>query len=604
MDDARGSAVRRFVAGSAVSSLGAVLLFVPLYDIWDDVTNLEWQLSATVLENATLLLLAGGLVVGGLWLVRSDWDTEHVTTVATWNVIGTIAAAVLFGWIVFIQRWAMHGLKPLVIALDGVLLGAVTTFGVGVYSAKRDRERERLRAERNRFAGLFENTSDAVAAVALNAEEPMIETVNDRFERTFGHDSEAIFEDTIFALDEDYTRQDVLDSVSNGETVELTINREIEGKEHDYVVRFVPYGAEDGDHFYVVVTDITAQQELARQQEANDRLESLHAFVTDLQTVDTAADAHELAVDAVDELLSPEAVRLVVDGETVAGTGVAVTHSATSADDPRFIAQIGGRGRIEVFGSSFAEREVRTVELLGTHLDRALERLDREEQIQSEREQLEFINRIVRHNLLNSIQLVRGRLEHLDGESFESHRDTIVDRVDEMADFIQTMRAYMQALVEGEEHELWPVELQPTVREEVESARSRYTDAEIDLGEIPDVTVRADDLLGPIVENLLANAVEHNDKDTPRVRVDAELGDGMVTVRVADNGPGVPDDREDEIFERGEFGERSSGSGFGLYLVQTAVDSYGGSVEIVDNEPVGSVFQVTLPLASEGEQSA
>ena len=75
-----------------------------------------------------------------------------------------------------------------------------------------------------------------------------------------------------------------------------------------------------------------------------------------------------------------------------------------------------------------------------------------------------------------------------------------------------------------------------------------------------------------------------------------ERGDSVV-VHVADNGPGIPEDRRDEIFGRGERGLQSPGSGIGLYLVDTLVDIYDGDIEITDNEPEGSVFTLTLRKA-------
>ncbi|ERH06789.1 MAG: histidine kinase-, DNA gyrase B-, and HSP90-like ATPase [Halonotius sp. J07HN4] len=67
-----------------------------------------------------------------------------------------------------------------------------------------------------------------------------------------------------------------------------------------------------------------------------------------------------------------------------------------------------------------------------------------------------------------------------------------------------------------------------------------------------------------------------------------------VTVRVADNGPGVPDDERAEIFGKGETGLDSAGTGLGLYLVKTLVSAYDGSVTVRDNDPEGAVFVVTL----------
>ena len=72
---------------------------------------------------------------------------------------------------------------------------------------------------------------------------------------------------------------------------------------------------------------------------------------------------------------------------------------------------------------------------------------------------------------------------------------------------------------------------------------------------------------------------------------------GTVRVRVADNGPGVPAERKDEIFGRGAKGTDSGGTGIGTYLVETLVTRYGGDVWVEDNEPQGAVFVVELPVA-------
>jgi signal transduction histidine kinase len=68
-------------------------------------------------------------------------------------------------------------------------------------------------------------------------------------------------------------------------------------------------------------------------------------------------------------------------------------------------------------------------------------------------------------------------------------------------------------------------------------------------------------------------------------------------VSIADNGPGIEDKHKEQIFQEGEKGLESGGTGVGLYLVKTLVDKYGGDVWVEDNEPTGSVFVVELPLA-------
>ena len=70
-----------------------------------------------------------------------------------------------------------------------------------------------------------------------------------------------------------------------------------------------------------------------------------------------------------------------------------------------------------------------------------------------------------------------------------------------------------------------------------------------------------------------------------------------MTVRIADDGPGIADDKKEAVFGRGERGLDSPGSGIGLYLVDRLTTAFGGSVHIEDNEPRGAVFVVTLERA-------
>jgi signal transduction histidine kinase len=113
---------------------------------------------------------------------------------------------------------------------------------------------------------------------------------------------------------------------------------------------------------------------------------------------------------------------------------------------------------------------------------------------------------------------------------------------------------------------------------------------------IPDVEVRGNELLEAVFRNVIENAIVHNDKEAPRVRISTRLEDGAVVVAIADNGPGVPDSQKETIFGKGEKGLDSAGAGIGLYLVRTLLDQYGGDVRVEDNDPEGAVFLVELPV--------
>lgn len=228
------------------------------------------------------------------------------------------------------------------------------------------------------------------------------------------------------------------------------------------------------------------------------------------------------------------------------------------------------------------------------------ERKRREYELRRERERLEFMNRILRHNLLNGLNVVSARADILGdfvAEDGETHLETLRGRVGEMADIVETMRSFTRAIGK-DSHNLEPVELGSTLATELEALDDAHDDAVVAVdGSLPDVEVMADELLSKVFEQILANAVQHNDKREPRVTVSAELDAESVAVRVADNGPGVSGEAKEKIVEKSVERLSTPGGGFGLFLVKELVGSYGGTITVDDNEPAGTVFTVSLPRA-------
>jgi signal transduction histidine kinase len=89
-------------------------------------------------------------------------------------------------------------------------------------------------------------------------------------------------------------------------------------------------------------------------------------------------------------------------------------------------------------------------------------------------------------------------------------------------------------------------------------------------------------MLGSVFRNILTNAIAHNDSAEPRVEITCETRDETVLLSIADNGPGIDDERKAEIFEKGVQSIDSEGTGIGLFLVDYLLDAYGGSVRIED----------------------
>jgi signal transduction histidine kinase len=232
----------------------------------------------------------------------------------------------------------------------------------------------------------------------------------------------------------------------------------------------------------------------------------------------------------------------------------------------------------------------------------AIERKKQEIALREQTEQMRFFNSVLRHDVSNGMDVIRRNAQLLD-EGLEGEpadrAETILSWSDDLVDLTKKVRRMLDAVAGDGDLELSPVSLSTVLRERVDHAASMNDAATIDV-EVPDgVRVVADDMLPEVLGNLLQNAIEHTDADEPRVAVTVTESDDRVTVEIADDGPGIPDDAKDAIFGWGETG-RSSDGGFGLYFVETMVESYGGSVEVRDNHPRGSVFAVTLDRATGG----
>jgi two-component system OmpR family sensor kinase len=109
------------------------------------------------------------------------------------------------------------------------------------------------------------------------------------------------------------------------------------------------------------------------------------------------------------------------------------------------------------------------------------------------------------------------------------------------------------------------------------------------------------DELHRLVLNLIQNALVHTPPGTAvDVRARREAGDVMI--EVSDEGPGVPEDMREQIFDRfvrgdGDRARSGSGSGLGLAIVRAVAESLGGSVALDSGEAGGARFTVRIPAA-------
>jgi signal transduction histidine kinase len=247
----------------------------------------------------------------------------------------------------------------------------------------------------------------------------------------------------------------------------------------------------------------------------------------------------------------------------------------------------------------FDESDVYGARLLAASTAIALDRSERERTLTRQNSQMEFFTSILRHDVLNAMTVITTRANVLASElERDRHREsaeTIQEWSGEVVDVVQRVRSVLQTLTAGDEAELEPRDVGAVLRGELDRIRDTYPAVDVEHRLPDDVWVVADELVSEVFKNVLTNAVEHNDPSGLHLSTTVEADGEAVTVRVADDGVGVPDDRKDAIFRRGETGHaKSTGSGFGLFFVETMLQKYGGSVRVEDNEPRGAAFVVRL----------
>jgi len=101
-----------------------------------------------------------------------------------------------------------------------------------------------------------------------------------------------------------------------------------------------------------------------------------------------------------------------------------------------------------------------------------------------------------------------------------------------------------------------------------------------------------------VLQNLVENAIKYGGSETenPRVYIGWEEKADQIIITIADNGPGVPKDFRNKIFEMFyRANETKSGSGLGLYIVKSAVEAIGGTITLKSQENKGSAFTIALP---------
>lgn len=221
-----------------------------------------------------------------------------------------------------------------------------------------------------------------------------------------------------------------------------------------------------------------------------------------------------------------------------------------------------------------------------------------------QRQRVEVLNRILRHDLRNDMNLLIGYIDQLLGlEPSPTLRDKLQLMEDVCRDLVDLSNEIrdMEQMLSDQSLNRTQIDIVDVIEDHGQQMARQYPEATIQT-DLPDESiVYMNELIGSAIDNLIENGIEHNDQEDPVVEISAvesEDEDGFTRVEIADNGPGLPE-TERKVLEEGEETQLHHSSGLGLWLVNWILTESGGEVVFEENDPRGTIVTLLLPSPPE-----
>jgi PAS domain S-box-containing protein len=257
-------------------------------------------------------------------------------------------------------------------------------------------------------------------------------------------------------------------------------------------------------------------------------------------------------------------------------------------------------------GESTCDRSGMVTRLFGTIMD-ITEHKRAEEELASSKRQAELYLDLMGHDITNMNQVLLGYMEMMNAMRETGAIDNAL--IDDSIDVIHRSTRMIGNVKKLTQLQAGRVPLKAVdvckILSKVKARYSCVSNKPVSINYTPaeSCIVRAGDSLEDVFDNLVDNAIRHSKGPvTIDMGVDKVVADGHLYYRisVADMGPGIPDDLKRKIFmTSAELAGKTQRRGFGLYMVRTLVDYYGGKVRVEDrvegDHTKGARFVVVLP---------
>lgn len=225
------------------------------------------------------------------------------------------------------------------------------------------------------------------------------------------------------------------------------------------------------------------------------------------------------------------------------------------------------------------------------------------DRIKLQREELDVLHRVLRHNLRNELNVVRGYAElireQLSADELNEECSKILATVDELIQHTEQAKRIKQITqANGKIHTHDLSKLIPQLL----SDHPLLSNASDVSTKLPDrAIVETNRMFVDALSELLTNAIKHNDSESSQIRIEVNPDNGplhLVEILIIDNGPGIPPS-ELMVMESGTEKDLNHLSGEGLWFVEWTVRHSGGEFKIKETGQTGTTAAVYVPKSPE-----
>lgn len=226
-------------------------------------------------------------------------------------------------------------------------------------------------------------------------------------------------------------------------------------------------------------------------------------------------------------------------------------------------------------------------------------------------EETTFYKELTTHDIGNIIQTISQSVELLkehDQSLGSEDIGEIYDLIERQANRGKQLIKNVKDLSLAEDSTIL-IEAKPLlkyVREAIDFVETHFRNKAIIINlscKMDEVSVKGNDLLLDVFENILTNAIEYNEQSPIKIQINisrlVKNNEKMIKIEMKDNGIGIDDNLKSEIFEKSKlYSRRKMGRGIGLSLVSKIIKSYDGKIWVENrkegNSSLGSNFVILL----------